>query len=77
MVWQFLAGILLAVVLTYALRPKPYSTPPAGLDELQVPTAEEGSEIPVLFGCRDIRGANVVWYGDLKTKRIKSSGGKK
>lgn len=75
--WMFLAGFAIALVVTYALAPKPQTQPPAGLEDIEAPIAEEGREIPVLFGCRDIRGANVVWYGDFKTKRIKSSGGKK
>lgn len=75
--WQFLAGVAIALIATYALRPKPYSEPPAGLSDLEVPTAAEGREIPVLFGCVEIKTPNVVWYGDLKTKAIKSSGGKK
>lgn len=75
--WPFIAGLVIALAATYALTPKPQSQPPAGLNEIDLPTAEEGREIPVLFGCRRIRSANVVWYGDLKTKPIKSSGGKK
>lgn len=75
--WAFIAGFAIALVLTYALAPKPESRPPAGIADIEAPVAEEGKEIPVLFGCRDLRGANVVWYGDLKTKAIKSSGGKK
>ena len=47
------------------------------MNEIDVPTAEEGREIPVLFGCRRIKSPNVVWYGDLKTKPIKSSRRKK
>lgn len=75
--WPFIAGIALALFAVYALTPKPQTTPPAGLSEIDVPTAEEGREIPVLFGCRRIKSPNVVWYGDLKTVAIKSSGGKK
>jgi hypothetical protein len=33
--------------------------------------------MPVLFGCKNMKGANVVWYGDLKTTPIKVKGGKK
>lgn len=73
----FIAGVAVALVVSYALAPKPQSRPPAGLNELKVPTAEEGREIPVLFGCRKIESPNVVWYGDLRTKAIKSDGGKK
>ena len=75
--WAFIIGFALALVVTYALAPKPESKPPAGLGDIEAPTAEEGREIPVLFGCRELRGPNVVWYGHLKTKAIKSKGGKK
>ena len=75
--WAFIAGFVIALVASYALTPKPQNAPPAGLNEIKAPTAEEGREIPVLFGCREIKSANVVWYGHLKTKAIKSSGGKK
>ena len=77
MAWQFFVGVALALIATFALRPKPQTQPPAGLSEIKVPTAEDGREIPVLFGCRPLRGANVVWYGDFKTEAIKSKGGKK
>ena len=75
--WPLAAGILGALVAVYALAPKPPRTPPAGLNEIKAPTAEEGREIPVLFGCRKIESANVVWYGDLRTTAIKQKGGKK
>jgi len=74
--WFFIAFAVLLVV-TYAFAPKPPTTPPAGLDTIKAPTAEEGREIPVLFGTRRVRSANVVWYGDLTTTPIKSKGGKK
>ena len=75
--WQFFVGFAIALLFTFVLRPKPQSVKPAGLDEIQAPTAEEGREIPVLFGCRELKGPNVVWYGDLKTKAIRVEGGKK
>lgn len=64
-------------VISYALQPKPQNAKAAMLGDFNVPTAEEGREIPVLFGTRDIEGPNVVWYGDLRTKAIKKKGGKK
>ena len=75
--WQYIVGIALGLVATFAIRPKTQDTPPPSLDDSQLPTAEEGRTIPVLFGCRDIRGANVVWYGDYKTTNIKVKGSKK
>lgn len=75
--WQFFVGLAVGLLFAVIARPKPQSQPPAGLDDIKAPTAEEGREIPVLFGCRRITGPNVVWYGDLRTVAIKSSGGKK
>ena len=57
--------------------PKPASVSPGNVD---VPVAEQGKPIPVLFGTRVIRPANCVWYGDIKTTEIRQtsgSGGKK
>lgn len=75
--WWYLAVFVVALVAAYALAPKPQSQPPAGLGDIQAPTAEEGREIPVLFGTRDLKGPNVVWYGHLRTVAIKKKGGKK
>lgn len=77
MVWQFIAGIAIALIASFVLRPKPQTQPPAGLNDIKAPTAEDGREIPVLFGCRLLEGPNVIWYGDLRTVAIKSKGGKK
>lgn len=75
--WWFVALFVVGLVVSFAITPKIQSQKPAGLSEIQAPVAEEGIEIPVLFGTRDLNGANVVWYGDLKTVAIKSKGGKK
>lgn len=75
--WITAIVFVAALVISYKMAPKPESRPPAGIDEVQVPTAEVGREIPVLFGRRKIEGANVVWYGDLGLSAIKKKGGKK
>jgi hypothetical protein len=74
--WQFLATVAINLIVSYVLRPKPQTQPPAGLSEIKVTTAEDGKELGVLFGCRYVHG-NVVWYGDLRTTPIKVKGGKK
>jgi len=76
-VFWFIAVFVVALVVAYATMPKPQSTPPPGLNELNVPTAEEGREIPVLFGTRELNAPNVVWYGDIQLVPIKKKGGKK
>ena len=75
--WFFVALFIAALVVSFAIQPKIQSQKPAGLSEIDAPIAQEGVEIPVLFGTRDLNGPNVVWYGDLKTVAIKSKGGKK
>jgi len=75
--WWYVAAFVVVLVVSYAMMPKPQSRPPAGLGDIQAPTAEEGREIPVLFGTRDIKGPNVVWYGDLRIVAIRKKGGKK
>lgn len=75
--WWYLVVFAFALVVSYSMTPKPESRPPAGLDEIQAPTAEVGREIPVLFGRRKLEGPNVVWYGHLRTVAIKKKGGKK
>lgn len=75
--WQFVLQLVVAYVISYALAPKPQTTPPAGLGDIKAPTAEEGREIPVLFGTCEIRSLNCVWYGDLRTVAVKKKGGKK
>lgn len=76
MFW-FIALFIANLVLSYVLRPKPQTQPPAMLRDIQAPTAEVGREIAVLFGTRNIKSSNVVWYGDLRTTPVKSGGGKK
>lgn len=77
MIWGYIAFFAIALVVGIALAPKPQVQPPAGLNEIQVPTAEDGREIPVLFGTRLVSGPNVIWYGDFGSDPIKKkSGGK-
>lgn len=75
--WNYVVQFIVALVVSYALRPKPETPRPSSLGDLQVPIAEEGVSIPVLFGTRDIRGPNVVWYGHFRTSPVKAKGGKK
>ena len=71
MIWWYVAVFVVALVVGMSMAPKPQTQPPAGLNEIQAPTAEDGREIPVLFGTRLISGPNVVWYGDFATSAVK------
>lgn len=69
--------MLISSLISAALAPKPPRPKPASLSDFDVPVAEEGRPIPVLFGTVLIRGSNVLWYGDLGTSRIRTKSGKK
>lgn len=75
--WLELGFFVATLVVSYFTRPKTvYDAPKPGKIEVRA-TAAAGGETPVLFGCREITGQNIVWWGDRKTKAIKKSGGKK
>lgn len=77
MIWWYVAVFIVALVVGYSQMPKPQSQKPAGLGDVQTPTARVGREIAVVFGTRDLKGPNVVWYGDFEAVAIKKKGGKK
>jgi len=50
------------------------TTDPSASSTLDVPTAEEGGNIPVVFGTNLLRATNVIWYGDPRVVAIKQKG---
>lgn len=75
--FQFFLFIIMTVVSSM-LRPKANinAPQPSALGDFQLPTAEYGRSVPVVFGQCYVKGANVVWYGDLMVREIrKTSGG--
>lgn len=79
MVWWFIVVFIVAVVVSYAMAPRaPEPIPPSVREVSNVPTAEAGRPIPVIFGTYVVKSSNIVWYGDLAYKPIKkkSKGGK-
>lgn len=75
--WVQIALFVASLVISYLTRPKTnYDAPKPGTFDVGS-TAQAGGEIPVLFGSREITGQNILWWGDVKTKAIKKSSGKK
>lgn len=77
---NFVVQIIIMIVsayLSWALAPKPPAPKPAILDDFDVPQAEEGRPIGVVFGNVIIKSPTLVWWGDLSTEKIKKSQGKK
>lgn len=79
--WGFLLRILTSVILTgisaYLSYRKPERVNPGTLDDLGNPRAEEGEEIIKVFGTVTIADPQVVWFGDLTTRPITQSAGRK
>lgn len=75
MTWAYLIVMAVVLILGIALAPKPQGPRAAEIDDFDFPTADEGRPIPVVFGEVDIRGANVLWYGDLQVKAIRKRSG--
>lgn len=73
----YIVVLIAAAYLSVALAPKPSPPKPASLEDFDVPTAEQGREIAVVFGTVTVTGPNVIWYGALGTQEIIKSGGKK
>lgn len=74
--WVQLIVLIVSAVLSYALRPKPKGPAADTLDQVPIPTVEVGKPVGVVFGEVWIDDSNVLWYGDLGTQPIYSSGGK-
>jgi len=75
--WEYIIYFVIALIIGFVMAPSVQAQPTPTIGEIKAPTAEEGREIPVLFGTRLIEGPNVVWYGDVRTVAVKKKGGKK
>lgn len=67
--------LLISRFISAALAPKQPSARPAELEDFQIPVAEQGAPVPVVFGSVEVQGATVVWYGDLGVREIREGGG--
>ena len=74
--WVQLAIMVVALILAVVLAPKPPIPKPPSLEDFDVPLAEQGVDIAWVFGEGELKGYNVVWFGDLSTAPIKVKGGK-
>lgn len=76
MFWLIILVFIASIGISFAIAPKPPSNnaKPAGIGDLNAPTAEVGRAIPVLFGTRDMKAPNIVWYGNLVTQAITQGG---
>lgn len=75
MVWNYVIIWAITSLISYALSPRPQNQKPEGFEDVEIPSVEEGKDIPVIFGRMEI-SPFVGWYGDFSTKAIKAEGKK-
>ena len=69
----FLAlSIVMAAVFWLMPTPTPNMSNSSGLNNFDYPTNSNGRAIPELFGTAKLSG-NVIWCGDLRSKKIEVS----
>ena len=71
-----LVMMVVSYAISYAMQPRPERND-AVVGNMDVPTAEAGKTIPVVFGTMLIKDSNVIDYFDPKTVAIESGGGGK
>lgn len=80
MVWMSLLYSLVMMVISYAIQmilmPRPENND-AVVGDMDIPTAEDGKTIPVVFGTILLKDSNIIDYFDAQAEAIKSDGGKK
>lgn len=75
-----LAMMVISSALQSAAKAQPAQPKAPEPGKLDIPTAEEGRPVPVVFGTCIVKSSNVVWFGDPNTTPIRqsaSSSGKK
>lgn len=63
---QIIVAIVMAA-LSYLFMPRPKAPTPDAAEELDVPTADAGMPVPVVFGTMTVRSPNALWTGDVST----------
>jgi concanavalin A-like lectin/glucanase superfamily protein/uncharacterized protein DUF2793/putative tail protein len=71
--WVQILYWIVATIITIVLTPKPAAPKPASLEDLDLPTAEENRDLPVIFGRVRVTGLNITWHGNFGTNKIKKS----
>lgn len=74
--WIYLIVMLIVLIASVALMPKPKSAPPPALGDYQVPTADDGRDVGMIFGTVWIDDPNIINYGQLTTRPIYATSGK-
>lgn len=71
----YIIVLIVAMILAYAMAPRPKSQKPPALTDFNVPTAQDGREVIDACGTVWIDDPNVIWFGDLRTYPIRKKVG--
>lgn len=75
--WVYIILMVVSLVISIAMMPKPQNAKPPALTDFSVPTSEEGREVCVIFGTCWIDDPNVLDYGNLRNEPpIRAKSGK-
>lgn len=75
-VWA-IGSLIASFAIQVILRPTPQKQKAAALEDFDFPQVDEGTPQAVIFGDVWIEDWHVLWYGNLRTSKIRSKGGKK
>lgn len=67
--------MIVAMLIAYAMMPRPKSVPPPLLSDFNVPTAQDGREVVDIGGTCWVDDPNVLYYGNLRTTPVNKSAG--
>ena len=76
MTWVYVIMLVVSLAMSLANRPKNQNAKPPGLTDFDMPTVQEGREVKKIFGRVWVDDPNVLWFGTLRTRPIRASGGK-
>ena len=76
MFYALVAQLAISLIINAVFSEDPDVPEASTLEDFDVPMVNQGSSIPVIFGTFLIKSANVVWYGDLKTTKVRTNAGK-
>lgn len=75
-IWA-IAMLVASFAIQALIQPKPEMPKPASLEDFDFPQVDEGTPQSVVFGDVWISDWHVLWFGNMRTSEVKSSGGKK
>ena len=56
-------------LIAYLLMPKPKQPKPPAAADAEVPTADAGRPVPVVFGELTVKGVNIIGYWDKQVRQ--------